>query len=296
MIIIDLDRGAPVSSPAAPLSIALGSFDGVHIGHRELIRRAASAVSGRENAVCAVWTFNRNPFGIPYLTELDEKLELFRISGARYAVVCTFEEVSRLSPEEFVDLLHASGVIRCVCGYNYTFGKEKAGNAERLKSLCAEKGMDCETVDRIELNGEEVSSTRIRRLLAEGDVLTANSLLGRRYSITYPVTHGNEIGRTLGFPTANQIIPEGRAPLRRGVYITGAKGFPSITNIGVRPTVCNDGGIVCETHIIGFDGDLYGEKLTVEFRSFLREEQKFASLDDLKLRLESDAAAACRKG
>ena len=106
------------------------------------------------------------------------------------------------------------------------------------------------------------------------------------------MTHGNEIGRTLGCPTANQLIPEGRAPLRRGVYVTRAMGYPSVTNVGVRPTVCPDGGEVCETHVIGYSGDLYGKELTVEFLDFLRDERKFGSLDELKRRLELDAAAA----
>ncbi|MBQ7161939.1 MAG: riboflavin biosynthesis protein RibF [Clostridia bacterium] len=288
MKIFDLDRGAPVSSPAAPLSIALGSFDGVHIGHRELIRRAQDA----GDAAPAVWTFDANPFGVPYLTSLAEKLALFREYGVKYALVSSFEEIRDLSPGEFVDALKSRGAARAVCGYNFTFGKDKSGDSGTLRELCAVRGMACEVVGRVTAGGQPVSSTRIRLALADGGTETAAALLGRYYSFTAPVTHGSEIARTLGYPTANQTVPEGRVRLRRGVYVTRALGRPSITNAGIRPTVVTDGGVVCETHIIGCHEDLYGSDLKVEFISFLRDERRFDSLDALKAQLELDVAGA----
>ncbi len=288
MRIIDLDRGVPVSSPAAPLSIALGSFDGVHVGHRALITEAA----GFKGGVPAVWTFDANPFGTPYLTELGEKLRLFRLYGAGYAVVSSFGEIRDLPPGEFVGMLRSIGAICAVCGFNFSFGKDRAGDASLLEELCAGNGMECRVVPPVKAGGAEVSSSRIRRALANGEVELANLMLGRNYSFTYPVVHGNEIARTLGYPTANQLVPAGRAPMRRGVYVTLCRGLPSVTNVGVRPTVCSESELVCETHVIGNAGDLYGSELTVEFLSFIRDERAFGSLGELKEQLGRDAERA----
>ena len=288
MTIFDLDRGAPVSSPEAPLSLALGNFDGVHVGHRELIC-AAGEYTG---AALSVFTFSANPFGTPYITTLDEKLKLFARLGVRYALICDFDEVASLSPAGFTDLLCGLGTVNFVCGFNYTFGAGACGNAETLDQLTRERGAACRIVGRVTLNGETVSSSRIREMLASGDVEGAAEMLGRRFSYTYPVVHGNAVGRLLGYPTINQRVDPGRAALRRGVYACRCLGCPSVTNIGVRPTVCENGELICETHLIGYKGDLYGKEISVEFISFIRDEKRFDSLDKLKAQLKADAAAA----
>ena len=273
MIVINIEGGAPAQSPNAPLSIALGNFDGVHLGHAKLIGAAAQAAR-RIGAKCAVWTFTANPFGAPCLTSLEERLELFESLGADIAVVCPFEEIRGLSPAGFVDLIASLGAVRCTCGYDYTFGAGAAGGVETLRALAGGRGMECDVIGRVCLpGGETVSSTRIREF-------------------TYPVTHGNEIGRTLGFPTINQVFPADRVQPRRGVYVCRCLGRPAVTNVGVRPTVSDAGEVICETHIIDYSGDLYGKSVKVEFVKFIREERKFSSLSELKEQLARDAAQA----
>lgn len=289
MTVIDLKRGAPVSSPEAPLSIALGSFDGVHAGHRALIAR----VLDRTGTVSAVWTFARNPFGVPALTPLDCKLAILTELGVRYALVCEFDEVRGQGPAEFVDGLARLGAARLVCGCNYTFGANRSADAGELARLCAERGLDCEIASPVrDARGEMISSTRIRELLAAGKIEEANALLGRRWSLTAPVAHGSGIGHKLGYPTLNQRLPEGLALPARGVYATLCEGAPSMTDVGVRPTVADGGEPVCETHVFGASGDLYGMTMKVEFLRYLRPERKFGSLDELKAQLGYDAAAA----
>ena len=292
MIVINIEGGAPAQSPNAPLSIALGNFDGVHLGHAKLIGAAAQAAR-RIGAKCAVWTFTANPFGAPYLTSLEERLELFESLGADIAVVCPFEEIRGLSPAGFVDLIASLGAVRCTCGYDYTFGAGAAGGVDTLRALAGGRGMECDVIGRVCLpGGETVSSTRIREYVAAGDVRAASEMLGRPYSFTYPVTHGNEIGRTLGFPTINQVFPADRVQPRRGVYVCRCLGRPAVTNVGVRPTVSDAGEVICETHIIDYSGDLYGKSVKVEFVKFIREERKFSSLSELKEQLARDAAQA----
>ena len=290
MTIIDLGTGAAVDMPSVPLSIALGSFDGVHVGHRAIIARAAAIAP--QGAAPAVWTFAENPFGVPCLTSPEEKLGLLAECGAKYAIVCKFDEVASLAPEEFVDQLIGFGAVALTCGFNYTFGAGKSGDADTLVRLCGERGLRCAVVDRVDVGGERVSSTRIRELIAAGAVDKAAELLGRPYSVTAPVEHGNKLGRTIGFPTINQHISADRAIPGRGVYASRCMDMPAVTNVGVRPTVTDDGEVVCETHIIGDCGDLYGKIVTVRLLRFLRDERKFKSLEALKPQLQIDSAAS----
>ena len=291
MVIINIQGGAPAQLPKAPLSIALGNFDGVHRGHAELVK-AAVRRAAQLGASSAVWTFTSNPFGVPHITSLEEKLGLLEEMGVKYAVVCPFDEISSFSAEEFADLLISLGTVYCVCGFNYSFGRGAQGTAPLLRELMSKHGVETDIIDPVIANGAPVSSTRIRKHLLAGEMEEATALLGRPYFFIYPVTHGNEIGRTIGFPTINQrLLPE-RAELKKGVYICRCMGGAALTNIGTRPTVCDDGEIISETHIIDYSGDLYGLPVKVEFLSFLREEKKFASLDELKSRLKIDLVEA----
>ena len=291
--IIDLLQGAPVLAPAAPLSLAMGNFDGVHIGHRALIS-AAVGLASEEGLLSAVWTFDRNPSGAPVISTHAEKAEIAAALGVRYLIRCRFEEVRGLDAESFVGdiLIRRLGVRAAVCGFNHRFGKNGAGTPDLLCRVMRESGGDCRIIDPVYYAGQPVSSSRIRAALAEGKIEAVNAMLGRRFRVCGEVIHGNEIGRTLGFPTLNQRLDPDRAALPDGVYVTRCMGMPSVTNIGSRPTVTASGQVFCETHIIGFDDDLYGKQLEVEFLARIRPERKFASIGELADQLKRDIERA----
>ncbi len=293
--IFDLSQGAPAIAPAAPLSLALGNFDGVHLGHRALLEEAKRAADGI-GGLCAVWTFDRNPSGAPEISSPDEKAELFAELGVRYLIRCSFDEVRSIEPEAFVrDILIARlGVKVAVCGFNHRFGHRGSGDPSLLVREMERAGGRCVTVGAVDFEGDAVSSSRIREALANGDMRRANAMLARPFRLRAEVTHGNEIGRTLGFPTINQRFDPRGAVLRLGVYATRCMGYPSVSNVGTRPTVTDSREIVCETHIIGFDGRLYGDTVTVEFLDFLRPERKFESLDALRDQLRLDIEKAIK--
>lgn len=279
-----------------PLVITLGDFDGVHIGHLRLINEAVR-LSGESDAVSAVWSlkYNREQYKMPYLTDIDEKLELFRKNKIGIAVFEDFNEISNLSPREFVrDIL--IGKLNCrtaVCGFNFHFGKNGKGDADKLKSLMNEYDRDCVIIPPVMFDGELISSTLIRTSIIRGDMELTNRLMGRPFSINLTVISGNKIGRTLGMPTINQIFPDMHIIPANGVYCTrcyvGGIRYNCVTNVGTRPTITgSDENIVCETHIIGYDGDLYGRKIKVEFYKLLRRERKFDSLENLKTAIKND--------
>ena len=262
--IIDLLQGAPVPYPEAPLSLAMGNFDGVHLGHRALIAEAV-AVAAAERMLPAVWSFDRNPSGAPELSSVDEKAEICAALGARYLIRCPFDEVRRTDAEDFLRglLIGRLGVRAAVCGFNHRFGKNGAGTPDLLGRVMEEIGGLCRIVRAVELDGSPISSSRIRAALAEGDVESANVMLGRRYSLSAP-----------------------------GVYVTECMGIRSVTNVGRRPTVTDSGEPVLETHIIGYEGDLYGQTLEVAFLRRIRPEIKFASLGELADQLKRDVEFA----
>ena len=277
-------------SQVCPLVITLGNFDGVHIGHRELLRRAVDE-SKQNNLRSAVWSlkYNRDEYPVRYLTNIDEKVALFEAAGIDIAVFDDFEAVRDYSPERFVDEI-LIGKFDCavtVCGYNFRFGKDGSGTADTLTRLMNERGRRCIVIDPVMYDDKPVSSSRIRYHITESDMEYAALLLGRPFAVKLPVIGGNKIGRTIGIPTINQVFPDRQKIPPNGVYCTrcdidGAV-YNSITNIGTRPTVTGgDSRIVCETHIIGYDGDLYGREIKVSFYKKIRDEKKFASLDELK--------------
>lgn len=295
--------GEDISVGKGEFAIALGCFDGVHPGHAALFRALRENASGRK---CAVWTFappeEGKPCpvkGKPLIVPFWRKLELFAEQGAGYAFLYEFSEVCSLSCEEFVDriLIKECGCGLAVCGYNFTFGKNAAGNADTLRRLLDSRGVPTVIVDNVTVGGVSVSSAAIRAALAEGDMERAELLLGREYAVTAPVIGGRRLGRKLGFPTVNQHFFEGAAVPRNGVYAAkctiGGKEYPAVTNIGVRPTV-SDGkdAVTCETHIIGFSGDLYGQNVTVVLKLFMRPEKKFENGDVLKSTVLADIETA----
>jgi len=278
--------------------VALGSFDGVHLGHTRVIRTAGELAASL-GCRLTVWTFRELPFGKnTTLTSNEEREEIFASLGVDRMILAEFDAIRSLSPEEFVrDILVGQLQARvAVCGFNYRFGAGGKGDPSLLKTLMNRYGGDARMVEPVEMGGEPVSSTRIRALVAEGNMEEAALLLGRSYFLSGRVGHGRAIGHSLGFPTVNLPFPENRTIPRLGVYASVVRTpvgiFRGVTNVGIRPTV-NDGMIrpVCETFLLDFSGDLYDCTLQVAFGRFLRPEKKFPSFDALKAAIAADIAA-----
>lgn len=283
--------------------VALGCFDGVHIGHAELIRRA-KRIAAEHALPLAVFSFEKPPRnffcsdGIPILTPFEEKKRIMRSLGTDLFVCVRFDfDIAELSAEQFFfgilkEKLKASHL---VCGFNYRFGKNGVGDTALLQRLCEENGVTLSIVPPVAIDGITASSSEIRKMLADGNLKSAARLLGRPYSIVSTVVDGQHLGRTLGFPTVNQLFENDATPLRNGVYATrvrmGHSLKSAITNVGVRPTV--DGHTLCaETNIFDFDGDLYGKRLRVEFIDFIRPERKFGSVAELSDQVHRDIECA----
>lgn len=277
--------------------VALGMFDGVHMGHRRIIT-AAKNKSTELGILSSVLLFSKSPRNAPMLLSLEDRIREIAKLGIDVIYVYDFEEISGLSPREFVEneLFKKLSAKAVSAGYNYRFGKGAAGNSDTLKGLCKEFGMECEISDEVTFCGENVSSTRIRKLLESGDVETANKLLSYPYYFYGEVVHGKELGRNLGLPTVNQILSGGYVSMARGIYYTkteiDGKKYISVSNLGVRPTVEQSETVNLETHIIDFDGDLYGKNVKVEFFGKGRGEMQFDSIEELRLEIMRDCERA----
>jgi riboflavin kinase/FMN adenylyltransferase len=302
MTVIDLKTGKETKLPlGARLSCALGNFDGVHMGHRELLVKAAKKEYGA--TASAVWTFRVHPqlclgnSAVKILTPTEQKLEYFREIGIEYAILEDFPTVSSLSPEEFAkDLLISKlGVVHAVCGFNFSFGKGASGNCDMLKEFFNEYGYFVSIVPPLKIDGDIVSSSLIRARIEAGRVAEAEKLLGHPFSIFLPVTEGRKLGRTIGTPTINQVFPENCAIPRFGVYacrcFIDGKTYLGISNVGIRPTIEEEKKTAnCETHILDYSGDLYGKNIQVDFCKFIRDERKFASIDELVYEINRNIA------
>lgn len=285
--------------PDRPLAVALGNFDGVHCGHRQLLSEVCALAAQIPECIPAVWTFHTlaktdAQAATPVLTTPEEKLRQIAAAGIRAAVLEDFDAVRDLSPETFVraylaEKLHCAAV---VCGFNFRFGKGGAGDADTLRALLAEVGIPLSVVPPVLCGGEPISSTRIRLAVESGDMEDAAALLGRPFSVCLPVLHGNRIGHSLGIPTVNQNFPAGHIVPCRGIYAcictVNGKRYEAAANVGTRPTVSDGDAVNCETHILGYDGDLYGKSVRVEFCRRLRGEEKFDSVAALKAAIERD--------
>lgn len=284
-------------------SVALGTFDGLHLGHMTIINKLCSEGGFKK----CVFTFSNSPAQVvsnnrvKYIMSAKEKEELLEKSGVDYLVNRDFdEEFMSLTAEEFfkkyiLEILHAKEIY---VGYNYTFGKNKTGNTEVLKSLCSEHSIKLNVIPPVFSGNEPTSSTRIRNEIAMGNLKEATKLLGRPVCVCGVVTEGNRIGRTIGFPTANIPVDTNRALPPDGVYaastqINGAV-YPCIANLGMRPTVSDKGERLFEAHIIEYEADLYGKYMIFEFAEKIRDIKKFDSVNQLKEQLEKDAK--CVKG
>lgn len=297
MTIYRLPQAVPISLPENPIALALGNFDGVHEGHRHLLYAAREAARAIPGCLAGAWTFTslaKADTDTPALTSTEEKLRQFAEAGLDIAVLVDFADVRTSSPEQFVRE-HLLGTLHCaaaVCGFNFRFGYKGAGTSADLARLLTEAGVPLTVMDPVTHEGEVISSTRIRTAVAEGDMETAAALLGRPFSVCLPVRHGKQLGRTIGLPTINQDFPDGHIVPRHGIYVClctiGEECFPGVTNVGTRPSVDSDGRVNCETHLIDYAGDLYGENVCVHFLTRIRDEMRFDSLPELRLAIRSD--------
>lgn len=279
--------------------VVLGFFDGVHLGHRALLS-AARELADEIRCSVTVRTFDQLP-NREYLTPPPLREKWLKHFGADRVITDSFSALKKLDSRSFVrDILIAdTGAVACVCGYNYHFGVGGIAGAESLDALCREYGILCRTVGEIraELDGRSVSvcSTEIRGLIADGRINEATGLLGHSFEICGKVIHGRQYGRTVGLPTAN-ILPTPNSVLPPdGVYSTyctvGGTTYPSVTDIGIRPTFSESERRI-ETHIIGYEGNLYGTHLTVSFIRRQRGEIRFSSPDLLVAEIRRNAVTA----
>lgn len=273
-------------------AIALGTFDGVHSGHKAVLQTAAD--SGLFSIAVAFRIPPKAYFsdeGV-VLTEEDRKTVLIKNTGIKQVEYLDFPKVKDVSPEDFFDYIYITfSPVLIVCGYNYTFGKGGKGNTTLLKKLCDEKGIELRVIDKVSVDGQAISSSYIRSLLKEGQTKRAVSFLPDGFCITGTVIHGDKRGRTISFPTVNIIYPDNLAPVKFGVYMTktviDGEVYYGMTNIGMRPTFPTSSPI-CETNLLDFTGDLYGKMLKLYLLDFIREEKQFSSLEELKTAIYND--------
>ncbi len=290
---------------ARKVSLAIGFFDGVHLGHQQTIRQAITDARQNE-AVSLVITFDRHPNAVvaparmpPLIYSLPQKLRTIRTLGADALLLIHFDEpFSRQTGEDFIRGLAADlGQILSICvGANFVFGYKRGGNVQLLNRLGNSLRFGVHALASVALDGQAVSSTRIRAAILAGKLDAASQMLGRAYSLAGPVVHGDRLGRQLGFPTAN-LDPAGRALPPNGVYAVHAlvegRTYRALLNIGSRPTLARpEPQLRIEAHLLGFQGDLYGQELEISFVEKLRDERRFPSLAALRRQIQSDLLAA----
>lgn len=295
-----------IESRTGSTSVAIGNFDGVHLGHQALIS-SMLATAQMEKLRPTVLTFYPHPVEVlkPHkklerLTTTSEKLELLEKLGVEQVLVARFDEaLSQLTPDFFFERFLKDGLrAKSIhVGFNFVFGKDRTGDIATLRELSNKEGIFLQVEDQVNAQGERISSSGIRKLLAEGNVLKAAQHLGRPYTITGQVIRGDQRGRKLGFPTANLRCPLDKVLPANGVYFTRAQWqqeeLCAVTNVGTRPTF-TEGEVapVIEVHILDFDSDIYEEFLTVDFLGRIREEKKFSSVDELKSQIVKDIEVA----
>lgn len=283
-------------------AVALGNFDGLHSGHISVLQNALSFKE--KGYVPTVILFDVHPreFVLKSLvkrlvTSCETEQRLVSMGFEIYKI--SFAQIREMTPREFfekiiVGKLNAKAVC---CGFNYSFGKNGQGNSETIKELCAQSDVICTVSDEITVDGKSVSSTEIKNYLLNGQPEKAAKMIGRNYSFTSKVIHGDARGRELGFPTINQTLDSSLIVPKFGVYqsivIVDGEKYSGVTNIGVRPTYLSD-VVLAETNILDFSKDIYGEDVTVELVKYIREERKFDSAQSLISQLETDVKQVSR--
>jgi riboflavin kinase / FMN adenylyltransferase len=289
----------------SPIALTIGNFDGVHLGHQAMLQRLreAALVHGLPSAVLTFEPHPReffSPADAPArLTSLREKLELFRAHGIDQVHVARFDRAyASMSPQQFIDdLLVKNLKIRwLLIGDDFRYGAQRGGDFALLKQAATHLGFALESMGSIEIAGERVSSTGVRDALAAADFARAARLLGRPYCISGRVAHGKKLGRELGFPTANIALKRKRAPLN-GIYAVklygiGAKPLPAVASLGVRPTVLDGAAPLLEIHVLDFNQDIYGRRVSVAFLHKLRDEEKYPDIESLRRQIAIDVENA----
>lgn len=287
--IIDYNSDEKIKEPCV---IMLGYFDGMHIGHRALLH-AALARAAKEHLKVVIMTFYEGKKGAQiYLFE--ERVKLFDKLGADYVLAARFDESFKsITKDEFINsIFNKFNVKALVCGEDFTFGKNACGNINDVKQSAFEHGASLIEMPLVGIYEHKAAASLAKEYLDSGDIKKLNKLLGDRYFISGKVSsEGRKVGTKLGFPTANLHISPEKYPLRQGVYAVGVeldkREYKGIANYGSRPTF-NDGQVVFEVYIDGYDGDLYGKKITVYIDGRIRDIEKFASADELKIQLKKD--------
>ena len=283
--------------------IALGFFDGVHLGHAALLRRTVEEAKAR-GATPAVFTFDRPPKEVitgkpcPLINSPEDRRDLVRrLFGIREVIMVPFDHEMMTTPwDDFVTniLVRRYHAVHLVAGHDHHFGHKNEGSPERLQEKCKELGLGCDIIPKVEMSGTIVSSTYIRRLVSLGQVERAMEYLGHPHILTQTVRHGRRIGHTIGIPTVNLVPPPHVLVPGDGVYIArvclmDGSSYAAVTNVGTRPTVNNGSDLTVESWMLDFDGDLYGQSIRVEFYKRLRDEIRFDSLDALKAEIQRNA-------
>ncbi len=295
--------------PTSGTIVTVGTFDGVHIGHKTIINRI-NELAKNQNGESVLLTFWPHPRLVLFpddnelklLSTLKERIELLRESGIDHLIIHPFSvDFSRITAVEYVRdiLVRDLNVSKLVIGYDHHFGRNREGNLDELKSVAPDYGFEVEEISAQEIDDVNVSSTKIRNALLEGDLAKANEFLGYRYSVSGKVIKGQELGRSIGFPTAN-LEPDESYKLipGNGVYSVAveheAKVYRGMANLGNRPTVSDSEDRILEVNLFEFDGDLYEKEIKVTFVDRIRDEIKFDSLDQLRAQLQKDATVADR--
>lgn len=290
--------------PLERSAVTIGKFFAIHRGHQALLQATVAAAREVE-AQSVVLTFDRHPREVlqpgweaPVMASLEERLDLIEAQGIDVAVVASVTpEFLAQEPEEFVEqlLVRQLGAVRVLAGDNFRFGKRARGDVALLRALGERHGFDYRPVPPVLEKGERISSSRVAACIEAGKVAAAAVLLGRPYCVAGNVTAGEQIGRKLGFPTANVAVAPRRLLPADGVYVVeaawGDTRQPAVANLGVRPTVDGRKRLL-EVHLLDWSGDLYGQEIGVRFLDRLRDEQRFPDLDALKAQIQADAKEA----
>ncbi|AUD00653.1 bifunctional riboflavin kinase/FAD synthetase [Spirosoma pollinicola] len=304
-------NGLDAIQPLPNAVVTSGTFDGVHRGHQTILSRLTEVAqaSGGESVLITYWPHPRTVVSndsqnLKLLTTLEEKIELLDQAGVDYLVVIPFtRSFSELTSEEYIQqiLIDKIGTKKLVIGYDHRFGRDREGGFDYIQAHQNEYGFEVEEIPRQDVEAVGVSSSKIRAALNEGNIHTANRFLGRPYSLTGTIVKGRQLGRTIGFPTANmQVDDPAKLIPANGVYAVdvnyAGQTFGGMLNIGFRPTVAGTHQTI-ETYIFDFDKDIYGEHMTLRFREFLRPEKKFEGLPALvaQLKLDEESARAVLK-
>ncbi|HEX3420652.1 MAG TPA: bifunctional riboflavin kinase/FAD synthetase [Candidatus Udaeobacter sp.] len=293
-----------LSQLPGPLFLAIGVFDGVHLGHQAVISTSAEHAHAA-NGTPVVVTFDPHPEKIlrpekaPHLlTATPHKIALIRALGVHHLLIIRFnKQFAATEPEDFVhQLVQHSNPLREICvGHQWSFGRNRRGNLQLLKKLGAQSDFDVVGIPPVGVNGEIASSTTIRSAVEAGDLKKAATMLGREYTILGTVVRGDDLGKKIGFPTANLSAHSEQFP-PNGVYFAEAKlddaVYPGVVNLGYRPTVSSSKDRILEVYLLDFDGDIYGKDLELRFICYLRPEKKFENVDALVCQIESDVQQA----